>query len=565
MILLLSFAFLAGVVTILSPCILPILPLILSGTVGGRSRPYGIVLGFIASFTFFTLFLASIVGSTGISADALRVFSIIVIFTFGVALWLPAFEQRMERIFNSFASLAPTGVGQQGFWGGVIIGLSLGLVWTPCVGPILASVISLALTGSVTGSAIFITLAYAVGTAVPMLAIILGGQKMIARLPSLRANSGLIRRAFGVLMILTALAIWTNFDRKIQIYLLDRFPQWGVGLTSFEQRPDILNQLGILNGDLNPEEMGQPTFMLLQELGKAPELIPGGVWFNSQPLTLAELRGKVVLIDFWTYTCINCIRTLPYLRDWHEKYSADGLVIIGVHAPEFEFEKSEANVAQAIEDYGILYPVMQDNNFSTWRAYNNRFWPAKYLIDKTGQIRYRHFGEGSYDQTEAAIQQLLGLSRVIDNPEYQLESRTPELYLGYARLANFASPEPVGRDAISSYSLPENLPIHHFGFSGDWLVNSQRAVPRPGSALELAFESRQVFLVMRPTAASGRVRVLLDGQVVTVFGGEDVVDGVVSVTSDRLYRIIDLDAAGRHRLRLEFVDGNLELYAFTFG
>lgn len=572
MILLLLFAFLAGIVTILSPCILPILPVVLSGTVGGRSRPFGIVAGFIASFTFFTLFLAGIVKATGISPDFLRTFSIVVIFSFGVGLLVPSFQSLLEKVFSRLAAFAPTGQGREGLGGGLIIGLSLGLIWTPCVGPILASVISLALAGSVSGSAILITLAYALGTALPMLAIIFGGRQLLERMPGLAANTGKIQKGFGVLMILTALAIAANFDRQIQIWLLNRFPNWGIGLTSFENRPEIINQLKEdMNGKIDTDDMGNPSFMLLQDLGKAPELIVGGEWFNSPPLTLAALKGKVVLVDFWTYTCINCIRTLPYLKTWHDKYAEMGLVIIGVHAPEFEFEKSTENVKNAIADYELKYPVMQDNGFATWRAYNNRFWPAKYLIDKEGRVRYTHFGEGAYDETESAIQQLLSegaatVNQPIDNPDYQIAARTPELYLGYQRLQSFASPEQVELDTPKNYSIPTNLANNNFAFGGTWTMGLERSEPASGSSLELNFESKEVFLVMRPKNGQGRVKVILDGQVVGQgTAGQDALSGEVGVDTDRLYRLIQLPSAGRHRLRLEFEGEPLELYAFTFG
>src|SRR3990172_2867947 len=380
MILLILFAFLAGVVTILSPCILPILPVVLSSSLtGGKKRPLGVVAGFIISFTFFTLFLSLIVKSLGIPADFLRSFSIIVIALFGIGLLLPNFQALLERLFTTFSRFSPKLNQNSGFSGGLLIGASIGLIWTPCVGPILASIISLAITGSVSGQAALITFSYSLGTAIPMLAIVYGGRNLLNKVPWLTRNTVKIQKAFGVLMILTALAIFFNLDRKFQTFILDKFPNYGTGLTSFEDNETIRRALDRLDGgEVSEEDMGKPTFNLLDDSGvNAPELIPGGDWFNTKPLTLKELRGKVVMVDFWTYTCINCIRTLPYLRDWYEKYADKGLVIIGVHTPEFEFEKSPENVQKAIEDFEIKYPVMQDNNYATWRVYDNYYWPAK--------------------------------------------------------------------------------------------------------------------------------------------------------------------------------------------
>src|SRR3989344_691389 len=353
MIILIAFAFLAGVVTILSPCILPILPIILSSTIGdqntGRLRPFGVVTGFVLSFTLFTLFLSTIVRLSGVPADTLRLVSVLVIAGFGTSLLIPQFQVLLERLFSKLAGLMPNGQNRTGFGGGLLIGFSVGLLWTPCVGPILASVISLAITGTVTFDAFLITLAYSLGTAIPMFLIMLGGQNALRRVPWLLANLGHIKKLFGVLMILTAIGIFFNVDRKFQTFVLNTLPRYGVGLTKFEDNELIRNQLDKKGEEAKKEDMGKPMFDLVEPKGiKAPEIIPGGKWFNSEPLSLAQLKGKVVIIDFWTYSCINCQRTFPYLRDWNEKYRDKGLVIIGVHAPEFEFEKSEKNVAQAI-------------------------------------------------------------------------------------------------------------------------------------------------------------------------------------------------------------------------
>jgi len=584
MILLVLFAFLGGVVTILSPCILPILPIVLSSSLtGGKKRPLGIVTGFILSFTFFTLFLGFLVNLLNISAEALRNFSIIVIFVFGLSFLLPKFQEYLEKMFASFSRFAPKSQGELGYWSGVLIGLSIGLLWTPCVGPILASIISLAITGTVSGQAAIITFAYALGTAIPMLGIVWGGRNLLNKVPWLLTHTTKIQKGFGLLMIITAVAIYFNFDRSFQVWVLNKFPNYGTGLTKIEDNEIVRKALDSLKTSerdsqlTSPEAMGKPLFQVRKSGPIAPELIPGGEWFNlpagQTDLKINELKGKVVLVDFWTYTCINCIRTLPYLRDWHEKYADNGLVIIGVHTPEFEFEKDSDNVAKAISDFDLKYPIVQDNSYSTWRAYDNHYWPAKYLIDKDGVVRYTHFGEGKYDETEKTIQALLAetgedVSGVeINTSTYSVSSRTPELYLGTWRIGYFASPEQVIRDKELTYTKPTILPDNYFAYEGLWTMGYQTSIPKKGSKLHLNFNAKEVFLVMKPTDGKSSVKVYLNGLVVNAENkGEDVTDnGVVNLDKDRLYKLIKLTLPGKNNVTIEFLDDNTEIYAFTFG
>jgi len=571
MILLIGFAFLAGVVTILSPCILPILPIILSSTIGGKnigkSRPIGVVVGFILSFTFFTLFLSTIVKVSGISSDTMRTISVFIIAGLGISLLIPKFQLFIEELFSKLSRLLPRGNVRPGFGPGLLIGLSLGLLWTPCVGPILASVISLAISGTVTLDAFIITFAYSLGTAIPMFLIMIGGQTMLQKVPWLLTNTAKIQKAFGVLMIVTAIGIFYNVDRTLQSYILTTFPQYGIGLTKFEDNKSVQTELKkiIQPTNMDKNDFGQP----LQQKGPfAPELIPGGEWFNSKPLTLSELKGKVVLIDFWTYTCINCQRTLPYLKEWWRKYQDKGLVIIGVHSPEFEFEKDKNNLAKAISDFGLTYPIMQDNNFSTWQAYNNQYWPAKYIIDKDGVIRFTRFGEGEYDETERTIQSLLveigikNLPSQVLNPTYLVYSKTPETYLGYQRIQNFASPETIVQNKISQYSYPTNLGANKIAYNGNWKIMDEYANPQKDAELFLNFEAKEVFIVMRSKNGQAKISVSLNGKPQDF--GSDVINGKVTVDSDKLYKLIYLKSPGRHILQLRFEDDMSEIFAFTF-
>ena len=521
------------------------LPIVLSGTVtGGKKRPLGVITGFIISFSFFTLFLTSIVRATGLSADALRFVAAFVIGFSGLSLLIPALRAITETLLSNVSRLAPKQNTGEGYLSGIVIGMSLGLLWTPCVGPILASIITLAATSSVGLSAIIVTLSYAFGTAIPLFAVMTGGRVLLNRHPWLTTHTGALQKGFGVLMLLTAIAIYNSWDRNVQTYILQTFPTYGAGLTKLEDNALVRTQLQTFTkgGTMIPN-------ILNSDYGNAPDFIAGGQWFNSAPLTIDALRGKVVLVDFWTYTCINCIRTLPYIKVWHEKYKDKGLVIVGVHTPEFEFEKNPVNVKKALTDFGITYPVVQDNDYATWQAYANHYWPAKYLVDKNGRIRYTHFGEGEYDQTETMIQQLLSemgtaVHVPIANPAYQVQTRTPETYLGKAR---------------GDYS--------RITTSGTMSQSEEFTNPSQGASLTYRFDATQVFLVMRPKTpgAVANVKVTLDGKDAGEFAGSDVKDSVVTVDSDRLYKLIKLPTIGTHILKLEFLDGNAELYAFTFG
>lgn len=384
-----------------------------------------------------------------------------------------------------------------------------------------------------------------------MFAVMVGGSKFISNIPALAKNSGKIQKVFGLLTIFISLALYNNWDRNFQSYILNKFPSYGTTLTKIEEKGDTSLLTGVKN-------QNQKSSANLPTIKKAPDILVGGQWFNSNPLSLeTSLKGKVVLIDFWTYTCINCIRTLPYLKNWHEKYKDQGLVIIGVHAPEFEFEKDPDNVAKAISDFQISYPVVQDNNFSTWRAYNNSYWPAKYLIDSQGNLRYYHFGEGSYNETEQAIQQLLAElgatpSSQINNTEYKNFSQTPEIYLGYGRGDVGLTTQ---KEQYQNQVSPKNLGKNQVGYSGNWLFSKEYAQSDELSELILNFSAKNVFLVMNPISESAVVEVYLD----------DVLQGTVTVGQNKLYDILKLPESGRHLLKLKFPKEKVRLYAFTFG
>ncbi len=582
---LILFAFLSGVVTIAAPCIWPILPIVLSaGATGGRRRPVGVVTGLVVSFTVATLSLASIVRVIPIDPESLRILAVVVIGFLGVSLLVPALGSRLEaavsRLSGRFGGVSQKG---DGFKGGFLAGLALGIVWSPCAGPILAAVATLAATRSVSVEATFITLAFGIGIAIPLYLFAVFGRKLLFANRLLRAHTGRIQQVFGVVMILAALAIHTGYDRILQAKILDIFPNYGSLLNSFENRPEVERSLGKLRGS-EPSVVSdgidsvRKFLSALPVLGAAPDFRGISTWLNTdeKPLSMADLRGKVVLVDFWTYSCINCVRTLPYVTGWYEKYKDDGFVVVGVHTPEFQFEHKTENVLEALKRYGIGYPVAQDNDYGTWRAYANRYWPAHYLIDAQGRIRYTHFGEGKYDVTEKNIRSLLdeagmsvrnGETLSLGN-ESATSGTTPETYLGLARMERFASPEPA-EPSSRDYSIPSEIPLHSFAYGGKWGLENERAVAGgPGASLALRFKGDKVFLVMSPPeGATGMVSVFLDGAIIpSDVAGADAKNGVITVDSDRLYELTDFHGAGgEHTLRLEFDAPGVAAYAFTFG
>ncbi len=559
MIILILFAFLGGLVTILSPCILPILPIILAGSLtGGKRKPYGIILGFVFSFTFFTLFLSSLVKLFNISADNLRYLSIVILIIFALTLLIPQIQLFLEKIISRFSSLLGSSSKRQGFSGGLLIGFSLGLLWTPCVGPILASVITLALTGSVSGGAFLITLAYSLGTALPMLAIMYGGRNLLNKAPGLLKNSVAIQKVFAVIMIITAVLIYFNLDRKFQVYILEKFPSYGTGLTSLENNNLIKKQLNKLMANSEDSLIGKT----------APALQVGGVWLNSPALNLEQLKGHVVLLDFMTYSCINCIRTFPYLEAWHQAYQADGLVIIGIHSPEFEFEKNPDNVRQALSDFGLSFPVMQDNDFKTWQAYSNQYWPHTFLINYQGQIVYDHIGEGAYDATEAKIQDLLkerqlalGLSQDLDkdvSKNVVVDTKgliqSPEIYFGSRRNSLLAN----GKQGFSGQQTllkPAKIKINNLYLVGTWDIQSEYAqnVEKEASII-FKYNARQIFMV---AGAEGEISVRIKQD------GQDL--GVIKINEEKLYNLVDNNKAGEHTIELIPESSGLQIFTFTFG
>jgi cytochrome c biogenesis protein CcdA/thiol-disulfide isomerase/thioredoxin len=562
-------AFLAGLVTAVSPCVLPILPIVLAtGVDGDRRRPYLVIAGLIVSFSFFTLASVQIVSALHLPGSTLHSAAIVVIAVFGLTLLIPALSARFERLtarLPGFGARLAAG-HSTGVAAGLITGVGLGLVWTPCAGPILGAITSLAVTAPGSGATLVLVLAYSIGAGLPLLAIALGGRAVLARL-RLRSASAWASRAFGILVLGTAGLMAVGADTAISADLTSALPNWTGTLQTVERASAVQNALhdiGAASGGVGPSD--------LQVGPPAPEFAGIDNWLNSAPLTMAGLRGKVVLVDFWTYSCINCIRTLPYVEAWYRKYAAQGLVIVGVHTPEFAFEHDTGNVSAAIARFGITYPVAQDNEYGTWTAFSNNYWPADYLIDANGRIRSTHFGEGDYATTEQEIRALLAESGGTALPSATpvwgdvpiSSNQTAETYIGTARGESVASPEAIG-PGPRTYTFPATLPDDALAVSGTFDFQGEYAASAAaGDRLEMSFAARDVYLVM---AADSPV-----GATVTVTGTagatatEDVTaDGALTIGGARLYHLVHLPALARATVTITFNAPGTRVYAFTFG
>jgi cytochrome c biogenesis protein CcdA/thiol-disulfide isomerase/thioredoxin len=541
--LLIGVAFVAGIVTAISPCVLPVLPIVFAGGAsGGPRRPYAIVAGLVWSFTLFTLVATALLSALGLPDDLLRNIAIGAVLLMGLSLLWPRLGALVERPFQALGRRNPGGTG-----GGFLLGVSLGLLFTPCAGPVIAAVAVLAATQRYSIEGVLVTLSYALGAGLVLLLIAIGAQRGMS-LPGLRRRAPLIRRALGALVVAVGILMAFGLDVKLASHV----PGYTRALQGLEDSAAAQQRIdGLLAGESHFQASK------LQDYGQAPDFKKISSWLNSKPLTLASLRGKVVLIDFWTYSCVNCIRTLPYVKRWYETYKDEGLVVVGVHTPEFAFEHVRGNVERAVSSFGIHYPVALDNDYGTWTAWGNRYWPAEYYIDREGHVRYAHFGEGDYGETEKVIRTLLAETDLPAPVSGSIRDRTPtetltpETYLGTERLESFVgSPVVPGREA--AYTIPKVVPLNGVAYGGRWLVGKERIVAGSDARLRLAFHARDVYLVL---GGSGEVGVHVDGKP----------ERTVDVTGDRLYALVSSPGeAADHTLDLSFTPG-VEAYAFTFG
>ncbi|MBJ7459255.1 MAG: cytochrome c biogenesis protein DipZ [Thermoleophilaceae bacterium] len=575
MTLLLIFAFIAGAATALSPCALPVLPVVFAaGVTGGRKRPLGIAVGLALSFTFAVVVLVYVLSALGLPDSLLRTFAIAVLLVFGLSLVMPKAADWVEFQISKLTSRSAGKVaeatqssaeGKDGFWSGVLVGGGLGFVYAPCAGPILAGVITATASQEFSSERLLVALAYGLGSAVTFFALMVGGRKLIA---PLMQRSQRIQMAMGLSMVFVAFAMFANLDTRFQTEIASALPAAIVNPTGkLEESDSVKDDLADARGSkskFSTEQAGKPSD--LPVLGTAPDFVGNERWFNTadgKPLTLKELRGKVVLVDFWTYTCINCIRTQPYIKSWHEKYKDKGLVIVGVHTPEFPFERKASNVQDAIKQAGITYPVAQDNRYKTWNAYSNEYWPAHYLVDAKGRVRATHFGEGEYERTEAQIRGLLAeagksalgqKAKAAAAIEPSKEDITRETYLGAARAQGFVNG--VITDGTQNFGPPPaELPANTFAYSGRWKITGESATALAAdSRIDANFRARRVYLVLGSPGRARTVSVELDGRPVKT----------VKVTNQKLYTLVNLDSVEDHRLTLRVAPG-ISGFAFTFG
>ncbi len=595
MLLLLLFALVAGAGTAITPCVLPVLPAMLSASaLGGRRRPLGIVLGLAITFLIAIVALAQITKGIGLAAGATRTIAVIVLIAFGALLLIPQAAARIQAPLSRLARFGPSSRGD-GFWSGLAVGGALGFVCAPCAGPILAAVISVSASGNTNARVIAVGIAYVIGLSAVLLLWALGGRKVVGVIRR-HAKGYVVERTLGAVLLVTGIAMAFNLDVRFENTLAQDagLPAFLVDPTrSLENSSAVQNRLASLRPpsrfatrqakEASTKPMppavgvGIPGVATpsLPDLGPAPEFTDTQRWFNTpggNPLTLAGLHGKVVLVDFWTYTCINCIRTLPFLKGLYATYHPYGLEIVGIEAPEFTFEQEASNVEQAVRADGIRYPVVQDNNLATWNAYQNQYWPAEYLIDARGQVRHTQFGEGDYKQSEAAVRQLLHEAGATRLPMPMTATAimpsndvgTPETYLDDQRSQGFAQPLQGG---VHSYAGVADPQLNEFGLHGTWRVNDQAATAlSSGASISAGFQAAHVYLVLTSSGNKPRsVRVLLDGRPIGARdAGADVHAGTVTVTGQRLYSLVSLPAAEQHALTVEVPPG-VSAYDFTFG
>jgi cytochrome c biogenesis protein CcdA/thiol-disulfide isomerase/thioredoxin len=593
MLLLMLFAFIAGAGTAITPCVLPVLPALLSASaLGGRRRPIGIVVGLAVTFTIAIVALAQLVKGVGLASGAARTLAVIVLLVFGVILMVPELAARVQAPLSRLARFGPKTRGD-GFWSGIAVGGALGFVCAPCAGPILAAVTSVSASRGASAQVVAVALSYSAGLSAVMLLWALGGRAVIDRVR--RSVKGhVVERTLGAVLLITAVAMATNLDVRFEDALAKAsVPAFLRDPTSaLENSSAVQHRLASLRpasrfalrqaaakskpiaDTIGVSIPGVRTPSLPNE-GAAPEFVGTQDWFNTpgdRPLTLAGLRGHVVIVDFWTYTCINCIRTLPFLKGLYATYHKYGLEIVGIEAPEFTFEQEAGNVEQAIRGDGIRYPVVQDNNLSTWNAYQNQYWPAEYLIDARGQVRHTQFGEGAYKEDEAAVRQLLFEAGARNLPPPMTAGAimpssnlgTPETYLDDERSQGFAQQLQPG---THFYPGVINPILNEFALHGTWHVTNQSATPvSQGASIMAGFQAAHVYLVMTSAGNTPRTaRVLLDGKPIAASqAGADVHDGVVTVEGQRLYSLVSLPNDQQHALTVQVPRG-ISAYDFTFG
>ena len=564
---LLLIAFLAGILTVLAPCTFMLLPIIIGGSAGAKNKwkPYIITASLGASLFLFTMILKVSSLLVNISPDFLKYFSGILIILLGLVSLFPktwdAINVKLNLASNS-DKLLEKATTRQGTMGAILTGAALGPVFSSC-SPTYVVALSLVLQGDLV-SGITSMLAYIVGLSIVMLLIGVLGRRFTQNLRWATNPEGIFKKIISVIFIFVGIAIMFSLDKKLEVFIAQKTP---FDYTKVER--------GFLKQDNNAAKETGKDLLDPTVAKQAPELTGLEGWINSDPQTIASLKGKVVLVDFWTYSCINCIRTTPYLNKWYDTYKDKDFVILGIHAPEFAFEKKKENVEKATKDEGIKYPVALDNNLKTWAAFNNQFWPSKYLIDKDGKIRYTHFGEGDYDITEQNIRALLTengkkldmsmKTSEVANTGGISSLQSPETYLGWSRANNFANQTETKYNEKATYSY-KNIVSNQWSIDGGWQINPENIVSQEASKLKFNFQAKEVYLVMGSTEKQS-IKVTLNGKNISdsKFAGKDVQNGSVEVAEYRLYRLVNLDMFNANQVLELDIPAGVTLNAFTFG
>jgi cytochrome c biogenesis protein CcdA/thiol-disulfide isomerase/thioredoxin len=592
--------YLGGVLTILSPCILPVLPFVFARAeqkflTNGLPMLGGMAVAFAGIAT-----LAAVGGAWAVRVNQYgRIFALLLLSAFAATLLSVRLADWLARPFVALGNrLSQPGAVAPGLVQSGLLGVATGLLWAPCAGPILGLILTgAAISGPNTHTSLLL-FAYAAGAATSLAIALLAGGRLFAVLKRSLGVGEWLRRGLGIAVLFAVIAIVLGWDSSVltrlsrgstnnlEQSLIDKINPGSANAPSMSMAMSNSNMAMSNGGNGNAMAMAaEHGAGDLPVEGDVPSLAGATLWLNSPPLTVEGLRGKVVVVDFWTYSCINCLRALPFVKSWYAKYRDHGLVVIGVHAPEFAFEKAPDNVRRAVKDLGITYPVALDNDYAIWQAFNNQYWPAHYFIDATGRIRSHHFGEGDYGGSEQTIRRLLadagqtglppaGMELVdaagAQAPPDEAHDQSPETYLGYRRAANFASPGGFLQDQERGYASPAELKLNQWALSGSWAVSDEKAVSSaPHGSIVFRFLARDLHLVMGPGKGGKppRFRVLLDGVAPGASHGVDSdANGVGSIEGQRLYQLIRQSGdVAEHVFSIEFLDAGAEAYSFTFG
>jgi cytochrome c biogenesis protein CcdA/thiol-disulfide isomerase/thioredoxin len=564
-------AFIAGILTVLAPCVLPLLPVIIGGSISGDSkdkrRPILIATSLAISLILFTVLLKATTLLINVPPQAFTYISGGIIVALGLAVLFPfSYANIIGRLGleHRAQSLLGKGTSNHNAWlGPVIIGAALGPVFSSC-SPVYAYILATVLPAHFATAMSYI-ISYVIGLSLILLAISFYGQRLTRQLRFASNPNGVFQRSLGVLFILVGILILTGSGTKLQVWAANHTP-FNFDNFSAKLIPKPTNAIVSTTGDSSLYNV-KPSV-------SAPDFVGIQSWINSKPLSLAQLKGKVVLVDFWTYTCINCIRTLPYVEGWYQEYHNDGLVVVGVEAPEFSYEKIPSNVAAAVKQDSITYPVAIDGNLDTWNAYQNQYWPAEYLIDQNGTIRRADFGEGSYDQMEQAIRGLLATNNTklpskLVAPGSASNTvnadQTPETYLGTDRAAAYVGSPQLGSQSTQSYSFANNLSTSQWSLSGQWSVSGTSITAGQNAKLEINVSAQNVYLV-GGAISPANVTVQFNGKPISQTGdaGANVKNSQVTMQLSNLYRIASFPSFTSGIITLD-VPAGVSINTFTFG